>query len=343
MTDPKVAIIILNWNGQYFLEKFLPSVYNSTYSNLEFIVGDNGSTDDSLLFLSQHYPKIKVISNDQNYGFAEGYNRIIEKCPHADYYILLNSDVEVTPTWIEPMVRYMEDNPHLAAIQPKIMAWHQRNNFEHAGAAGGFIDRWGYPFCRGRLFDQVEVDNGQYDQFSEIFWASGAAFMIRKTCWDQSGGFDPLFFAHMEEIDLCWRLKRMGYGIGFCPEAKVYHVGGGTLKKQDSKKTYLNFRNNLWMLQKNLPKAGKNWTLFVRLFLDFIALLKFVFAGQFRNALAVHKAHVSFFKHFYTMQKKREQDQQYPYNVSGVYQGSIVWAYFAQHIRKFSALTKNFR
>lgn len=342
MNHPKVAIIILNWNGQYFLKKFLPSIYNSTYPNLEFIVGDNASTDDSLSFLSTYYPQIRVLSNDQNYGFAEGYNRIIEKAPRADYYILLNSDVEVSPNWIEPMVSYMEQHPNLAAIQPKIMAWHKRDTFEHAGAAGGFIDRWGYPFCRGRMFDHLEVDEGQYDDYREIFWATGAAFMIRSSCWKQAGGFDASFFAHMEEIDLCWRLKRMGYGIGFCPESKVYHVGGGTLHKANPKKTYLNFRNNLWMLQKNLPPKGRNRVLFIRLFMDFIALLKFVLSGKFRDAWAIHRAHVSFFKHYARMQKKRKQNKQYPYEVSEIYRGSVIWAFFVQHIKKFSALKENF-
>lgn len=343
MKHPRVAIIILNWNGRYFLEKFLPSVYNSTYPNLEFIVGDNGSTDDSVDFVRKYYPQIKVLLNDENYGFADGYNRVIAQAPPADYYVLLNSDVEVTPTWIEPMVRFLEMNPDYAAAQPKILAWHKRNIFEHAGAAGGYIDRWGYPFCRGRILDQVESDTGQYDNPAEVFWASGASFMIRRTCWEETGGFDPSFFAHMEEIDLCWRLKRLGYRIACCPEARVYHVGGGTLQKENPLKTYLNFRNNLWMLQKNLPGTRVYAILFLRLWLDLFALIKFLLAGHFRDALAVHKAHLSFFRHFFRVHKSRKKQASVPDKTFGIYKGSILWSYFIKRKRKFSELTKSFQ
>lgn len=343
MNHPKVAIIILNWNGRYFLEKFLPSVYNSTYPNLDFIVGDNASTDDSIAFVKKYYPHIRILQNKENFGFADGYNRIIDQAPPADYYILLNSDVEVTPGWIEPMVEFMQQHSNTAAIQPKIRAWHKRSSFEHAGAAGGFIDQWGYPFCRGRIMDYAESDDGQYDTYQDVFWASGAAFMVRRQCWERSGGFDAAFFAHMEEIDLCWRLKRMGYSIAYCADSTVYHVGGGTLQKENPMKTYLNFRNNLWMLQKNLSSARLYGVLFLRLWLDLLALIKFLGAGQFRDAFAVHKAHISFFRHFFAVQKRRKKLKIYPYDVSEVYQGSIVWAYFIQRIKKFSSLTKNFR
>ena len=245
---PRVAVVILNWNGRFFLEKFLPSVYNSSYPNLEFVIGDNASTDDSVVFVQENYPSVKILTNKTNLGFAGGYNAILKRV-EADYYVLLNSDVEVTQNWIEPVIDYMESYPDIVAAQPKILAYHEKNKFEHAGAAGGFIDKYGYPFCRGRIFNDVEEDNGQYNTPMEIFWATGAALFIKSTAWKASGGFDDDFFAHMEEIDLCWRLKRMGYRIGYVGESVVYHVGGGTLNTSNPKKSYLNFRNNLVMLQ----------------------------------------------------------------------------------------------
>lgn len=333
---PSVAIVILNWNGRFHLESFLPSVYNSTYPNLEFIIGDNGSTDDSIEFIKTNYPLIRIIENDTNYGFAEGYNRVLEKV-EADYFILLNSDVEVTDNWIEPIIEAMEADPMIAAAQPKIRSWSLKTSFEHAGAAGGFIDRYGYPFCRGRIMDTVELDTGQYDDSQEVFWATGAALFIRKDCWKEVGGFDPDFFAHMEEIDLCWRLKRKKYKIWYCSESEVYHVGGGTLDKTNPQKTFLNFRNNLFMILKNarFPKT----TIFIRLWLDLIALLRFAVSGKFGDARAVSKAHVDFFRNYSKMKKKRSEIGD-PFKVSEIYQGLIVWAFFVQGKKRFHDLDK---
>ncbi len=334
MMNPKVAIVILNWNGRFYLESFLPSVYNSSYPNLEFIVGDNASSDDSVQFIRENYPLIKVIENDRNYGFAEGYNRILAQV-EADYFILLNSDVEVKTDWIEPVISAMENDAAIAVAQPKILSWTNRNSFEHAGAAGGFIDQYGYPFCRGRLFDTVETDQGQYNDSCEIFWASGAAFFIRANLWRESGGFDGDFFAHMEEIDLCWRLKRMGYKIWYCAGSEVYHIGGGTLDKSNPRKTYLNFRNNLFMLQKNAKRP--RWTVFKRFWLDFAALLQFMFSGKFDDARAISKAHVAFLRNYRKTHKKRRM-MTAGFEVGQVYPRLLVWDYYVLRKRQFSAL-----
>ncbi|GHE45121.1 glycosyltransferase family 2 protein [Sphingobacterium griseoflavum] len=333
---PRVAVVILNWNGRFFLEKFLPSVYNSRYPNVEFVIGDNSSTDDSLLFVEENYPTIRVIRNPSNLGFAGGYNAILEQV-EADYFVLLNSDVEVTESWIEPIIDYLEQHPNIAAAQPKIKAYHDKDMFEHAGAAGGFLDTYGYPFCRGRLFDSVERDMGQYDDNYEVFWASGAALFIRSSRWKEAGGFDADFFAHMEEIDLCWRLKRMGYGIAVVSDATVYHVGGGTLSASNPKKTYLNFRNNLVMLQKNLPFLPACWIIFVRMWMDLLALLKFLADGKFRDAWAVSRSHQHFFVYFFRNAKKRRSYKQ-TMSTAGMYTKSIIWSYYVNKIRKFSSL-----
>lgn len=333
--QPTVAVVILNWNGRYFLEKFLPSVFNSRYAMLRFVVGDNGSTDDSVAFVHENYPTIEVVSLDKNYGFAEGYNRVIAQV-EADYYILLNSDVEVTPDWIDPVIDLLESDPSIAAAQPKILSYHEREYFEYAGAAGGFIDAYGYPFCRGRIMETREKDLGQYDDACDIFWATGAAFFIRRQVWEEVGGFDGDFFAHMEEVDLCWRLKRQGYRIAYCPDSVVYHVGGATLDKSNPQKTYLNFRNSLFMLQKNLPLGRAIWVIFVRFWLDFIALLFFVLKGRLKDAAAISRAHRSFFKHFKHNARKRDAPQ-YLTDLSGYYPGSMIWSYYLLGKKKFSS------
>lgn len=333
---PKVAVVILNWNGRYHLEKFLPSVFNSRYPELRVIIGDNGSDDDSVAFVHENYPAIEVIQNDRNYGFAEGYNRILSQV-EADYFVLLNSDVEVDPDWVDPVIDLLESQPDMAAAQPKIRAYLNRDEFEHAGAAGGFIDAYGYPFCRGRVMHKVEKDQGQYDDVIDIFWATGAALFIKRRCWLEAGGFDGDFFAHMEEIDLCWRLKRMGYRIGYCPESLVYHVGGATLNKSNPQKTYLNFRNNLLMLQKNLPLGRAIWVIFLRFWLDFAALLSFVAQGKFKDAAAVSRAHRSFFAAFSKTAKKRDQPRLLS-DKRGWYSGSIVWGFYLRGKKKFSEI-----
>lgn len=340
ITYPKVSVVILNWNGRFFLEKFLPSVYNSTYPNIEFVIGDNGSTDDSMAFVKEIYPQIRLIQNDQNYGFAGGYNKVLEQV-EADYYILLNSDVEVTPQWIEPVIEMMERENYVAA-QPKIRAFHKKTHFEHAGGAGGYMDIFGYPFCRGRILHITEEDKGQYDTEKDIFWATGAALFIKSSVWKEAQGFDADFFAHMEEIDLCWRLKKMGYKIGYCPNSTVYHVGGGTLNTSNPKKTYLNFRNNLFMLHKNLPFGQAVGVIFIRMWMDLVALIHFLVQGKGKDAWAVSRAHQSFFINFFKNSKKRKKYSAVEYK-KGVYSKSIIWDFYVNKIQKFSDLpAKNF-
>ncbi|MFZ4861625.1 glycosyltransferase family 2 protein [Sphingobacterium sp. Mn56C] len=337
-TSPKVAVVILNWNGRYFLEKFLPSVYNSIYANITFVLGDNASTDDSVSFVKEYYPTIEVIENDKNYGFAEGYNQILKQVD-ADYYVLLNSDVEVTQNWIQPVIDLMETENYVAA-QPKILAYHNKENFEHAGAAGGYLDCYGYPFCRGRMMQVCEKDQGQYDNPQEVFWASGAALFIKADAWKLAGGFDGDFFAHMEEIDLCWRLKRMGYRIGYCPDSVIYHVGGGTLNTSNPQKTYLNFRNNLLMLQKNLPFFRAVGVIFIRLWLDLLALIHFLVERKPKDAWAVSRAHQYFFLYFFRNARKRKK-YKVPENKTGRYKKSIIWDFYVNKIQCFSDLPTN--
>ena len=338
---PNVAVIILNWNGRNFLESFLPSVIASTYPRLEIIVADNASTDQSIEFLKANYPTVTIIQNDQNYGFAEGYNRAISQL-EFDYFILLNSDVEVSSNWIEPVIDLMESDLNIAVAQPKVLSHSKRNYFEYAGAAGGYLDVLGYPFCRGRIFDTVEEDFKQYDDPSEIFWASGAAFFIKRNYWVETGGFDPDFFAHMEEIDLCWRLKNLGYKIVICPKSTVFHVGGGTLSAESPFKTYLNFRNNLVMLQKNLSSGNAFLIIFMRFWLDLLSLIKYLFEGKPRNAMAISKAHFYFFAHFFKNINKAGKINKSKFNAAGLYRGSIVWDYFMKKKKTFSSLKKTF-
>lgn len=336
MYFPKVAVVILNWNGKNYLERFLPSVLASSYPNLEIVVGDNASTDQSVAFIKTTYPSIRVICTDKNLGFAGGYNEVLKQV-EADYYVLLNSDVEVTDNWLEPVIELMESDSLIVAAQPKILSYRDKTEFEYAGAAGGYLDCYGYAFCRGRLFDALETDMGQYNQATEIFWASGAAFFIKKAVWDESGGLDADFFAHMEEIDLCWRLKNKGFKIMYCPASRVYHVGGGTLSVESAFKTYLNFRNNLVMLQKNLP-AGKAFrVIFIRFWLDLLSLVKFLFQGNAKNALAVSKAHFYFFGNLNRNRKKNHTDKS-RFNTAGLYHGSVVWDFFGRGIKRFSDL-----
>jgi len=340
MTEPSVAAVILNWNGQALLEKFLPGVIKSQYNNLQLIVGDNASTDNSVEFVKTNYPQIRLIVNDHNYGFAEGYRKILEQV-EADYYILLNSDVEVPPNWIQPVIDLMQSDPTIAVAQPKIKWQKKKTEFEYAGAAGGFLDLHGYPFCRGRLFDTVESDHGQYNDTMEIFWASGAALFIKSKQWKEVGGLDPDFFAHMEEIDLCWRLKNLGYKIVYCPDAEVYHVGGGTLDANNPYKTYLNFRNNLIILQKNLPLSDAYFRIFIRMSIDFVAWLHFLLQGKTDFAFAVNKAHFHFLKALTTNAKKRTSRQISFQKHTGQYPSSIVYDYFIRKIRYFSQLKRN--
>lgn len=333
---PKVAVVILNWNGKHHLAQFLPSVTSSVYPNMEIIVGDNASSDGSVSFLETAYPDIRIIRNKENYGFAGGYNAVLSQV-EADYFILLNSDVEVTPDWIGPVIRMMESDSRIAAAQPKLLSFEYRTQFEYAGAAGGFLDVLGYPFCRGRVFDTVEHDLGQYDDDTEVFWATGAALFIKSTCWKESGGLDADFFAHMEEIDLCWRLKNRGYRIMYCGRSTVYHLGGGTLNAESPYKTYLNFRNNLVMLHKNMGAVQAAVVIFIRLWLDLITLIKFLADKKPANARAINKAHTNFFRNFFRTLRKRA-GKPAAFNRTGLYGGSIVFQYFLRGKKKYSDL-----
>jgi hypothetical protein len=274
---------------------------------VDIYVADNGSTDNSLLILGKYFKEVKILLLNRNYGFAEGYNRALAQI-EADYYVLLNSDVEVTPCWLEPMLDYLQKHPDVAACQPKILSHHNRTHFEHAGAAGGFIDRLGYPFCRGRVLAVTEEDKGQYDEVCDVFWATGACLVIRAEVFEKEGGFDDDFFAHMEEIDLCWRLKSRGYRVVCVPQSKVYHVGGGTLHVEHPRKTYLNFRNNLFLLYKNLSPKQLSPVLFLRFFMDYLAAFQLFITGKPQNAKAVFKARLDFRKMLPSFKSKREEN-----------------------------------
>ncbi|MBO5249773.1 MAG: glycosyltransferase family 2 protein [Muribaculaceae bacterium] len=289
-----VAVIILNWNGEALLQEFLPKVIATTNEKLaDIIVADNGSTDNSVEFIEKEFPNVKLLKFTENYGFAEGYNQAIAQTRYK-YTILLNSDAASKEGWIEPIYEYMEAHPQTGACQPKLLSYTTPDEFEYAGASGGFIDKNGYPYCRGRLFSTVEKDNGQYDDICSIFWATGAALAVRSDLYLKVGGLDKLFFAHMEEIDLCWRILLAGYDIKVIPQSIVYHLGGGSLPASNPRKTYLNFRNNLLLLHKNLPDSTRSRKLFVRRLYDTIAWAKFVATLDFKNANAILKAHNDF-------------------------------------------------
>jgi len=338
---PKVAVVILNWNGLKYLSQFLPGVIQSSYPNLEIVVGDNASSDGSVAFLRAQFPTVTIVENDANYGFTGGYNRVLEHID-ADYYILLNSDIEVTDGWIEPVIALMETDEAIAAAAPKIKSFAQQDHFEHAGAAGGFIDYLGYPFCRGRIFYELEEDHGQYNQSGEVFWASGAALFIRKKYWDLSGGFDEQFFAHMEEIDLCWRLKNMGYKVMYCAESEVYHVGGGTLDKENPFKTYLNFRNNLLLLKKNMPVYKSVPIIILRFGLDLLAIFRFMNEGKRKDAWAISRAHQNFVRKLFTSDKKNKARPmpviKSEANLKGMLKCSIVADFFIRKKKHFTDL-----
>jgi hypothetical protein len=339
----RIAIVILNWNGEDLLEKFLPSVVrNSDFDNVDVFVADNNSTDNSINFLQTNFPTVKIIRLSRNYGFAKGYNKALEQVD-ADYFVLLNSDVEVSPGWIKKCMQLFEKNDKIVAVQPKILSYEKPHLFEYAGAAGGFIDKFCYPFCRGRILNEMEPDIGQYNKATPVFWASGACMFIKGRVFKNAGGFDEDFWAHMEEIDLCWRLKNMGYEIWYQPESVVFHLGGGTLSYGSSKKIYLNFRNSLYMISKNLPHKKAKRTFFTRLILDGIAAFKFLFGFHFKGFIAVFHAHISFYKRLTHMRAKRELAK---FQISGdkhpeIYPKSLMWKFFIQKKHKFSDLDFN--
>jgi len=325
----KIAIVILNWNGRDLLKKFLPSVVE--YSSLANIyVVDNASSDDSVLFLEENFPGVNIIKNSRNFGYAKGYNIALKQVSEP-YFVLLNSDVQVTKNWLSEALEIFENQPNTAVLQPKILDYKNKQYFEYAGAAGGFIDKYGFPFCRGRIFSTIEKDNNQYNMISEIFWASGACMFIRKNIFEKFGGFDQDFFAHQEEIDLCWRIKNENFNIKYIPNSVVYHIGGATLNENSPQKTFLNFRNSLYTLLKNHPKKGLFLTIFIRLCLDGIAGIYFLFKTKPKHTFAVFKAHLCFYKNILKTLKKRLPMQKADYFQTK----SIVWNYYVKQNKFF--------
>lgn len=342
---PDVAVVILNYNTRDLLERFLPSVLRTDYPNLRVVVADNGSSDDSVAWLRANYPEVECLPMETNHGFAEGYNRALTFV-EAPFYVLLNSDVEVDANWLKPLIRAFQENDSLGAAQPKILDQLHRDRFEYAGAAGGWIDTLGYPFCRGRIFQAIETDRGQYDATVPVFWASGAALCIRAPLFQQLGGFDSSFFAHLEEIDLCWRVQRAGYEVQAIPASVVYHVGGGTLAYGSSRKTYLNFRNSLYMLLKNESGARLFWVIPSRLLLDGVAALMFLSQRNFGHIGAISRAHWHFFAHARQYWRRRRVDTDRIQKISikaepeikGRYPGSILVAHYIKRIKHFKNL-----
>lgn len=336
----KTSVVILNWNGAEMLRRFLPSVIAySQGEGVEICVADNASSDNSCEVIEREFPEVRLIRLSENYGFAEGYNRALQQID-AEYVVLLNSDVEVTSGWLEPMTDYLDKHPQVAACQPKLLSFQEKSCFEYAGAAGGFIDKYGYPFCRGRIFDVIESDHGQYDDIIPVFWATGAALLIRLQVYREVGGLDGRFFAHMEEIDLCWRLRSRGYGIVCLPFSRVYHVGGATLKKENPRKTLLNFRNNLIMLYKNLPENELYRVMRVRLFLDYLAAFVFLLKGDKNNSLAVLRARKEYMFMRFLFKAERDENLRSASLVSipERFEKSILWWTKVRRCKFFSDL-----
>ena len=336
----KVSVVILNWNGRKMLEKYLPSVVQfTTIPDVEIVVADNGSTDDSLHYLSEQFPSVRQVKLPQNYGFAEGYNRALSQID-AQYFVLLNSDVAVSDGWLDPLCKYMDEHLDVVACQPKIRSAVRPNYFEHAGAAGGYIDAYAYPFCRGRIFSEVEKDEGQYDTIEDIFWASGACLMVRANEYFSAGGLDGTFFAHMEEIDLCWRLRSRGKRIVCHSGSVIYHYGGGTLNVDSPRKTYLNFRNNLLMIYKNQTEEKLYSTLFVRFFMDALAAIMFLIKFDFANFRAVLKAVVEFYKirKNYTQQRFENLSKTINKTIKEHKDFSIVWSFYVRRKKRYNQL-----
>jgi len=331
----KTAVVILNWNGEKFLEKFLPGVIKTSKGTAEVVVADNCSDDNSVEFIKKNFPEVRIIQNPDNGGFAKGYNQALAQI-ESEFYILLNSDIEVTDGWIEPVIELMETDEKIAACQPKILSYYEKNKFEYAGAAGGFIDKYGYPFCRGRVFQSIEEDKGQYDDNTEVFWATGACMFVRSKLFHDIGGFDGDFFAHMEEIDICWRLKHAGYKIMYCGASKIYHIGGGSLNKTSARKTYLNMRNNATMIYKNLPRKQLYPVFFFRFILDLAAAMKFLIDGGFKHFIAVLRAHIGFYFSYRKNRGKRSRIKHR--NVEQIYQGNIAFDHFGQGVKEFAQL-----
>lgn len=332
----KIAVVILNWNGEVLLERFLPSVVKFSGDAIIY-VADNASTDGSIAFLEKEYPEIKIIKNSTNGGFAQGYNEALQHVD-ADIFCLLNSDVEVTEGWLTTIPKAFNTLPKAAIIQPKVLDLLNKEYFEYAGAAGGYIDQLGYPFCRGRIFQTLEKDNGQYDDTKEIFWATGACMFVKKSVFVELNGFDADYFAHQEEVDFCWRAKNHGHKVYYIGSSKIYHLGGSTLSNMNPKKTYLNFRNSLFSITKNLPRHKAFIIIFIRLLLDGIAAVRFIFQLRFKHFLAILRAHFSFYRQFGKMYKKREKTN---FLLKYYTTKSIVWSYFVHHVKNFNILVKD--
>lgn len=328
----KIAIVILNWNGKKLLKQFLPSVIKHS-KEASIYIADNASTDDSVLFIKANYPSIKIIKNKTNGGYTKGYNDALKQV-EADVFCLLNSDVEVTKNWLSPIIETFKNDENTAIIQPKLLDYNKKDFFEYAGAAGGFIDKFGYPYCRGRIFNTIEKDNGQYNDIAEIFWASGACLFIRNEVFKELNGFDEAFFAHMEEIDLCWRAKNLGHNVKYIGTSKIYHVGGATLSNTSPKKTFLNFRNSLFTLTKN-AKGNIFLLIFIRLILDGMAGIKFLFELKFTHTIAIIKAHFSFYCHLSKLLKQRKVLNQ---SIKYYQKTSIVLAYFVNKKNVYKSL-----
>lgn len=332
----KIAIVILNWNGEVLLERFLPSVVQFS-ENADIYVADNASTDGSVSFLKNNFPEIQIIQNTTNGGFAKGYNDALQYVK-ADVFCLLNSDVEVTKGWLDPIIEGFNTLKDVSIIQPKILDLLKKDHFEYAGAAGGFIDQLGYPFCRGRIFQTLEMDHGQYNDTREIFWATGACMFVKSEVFRELGGFDPEYFAHQEEVDFCWRAKNKGHKVYYIGTSEVYHLGGSTLSNMNPKKTYLNFRNSLFSITKNLPRRKAFVIIFIRLLLDGIAAVRFIYQLRFKHFIAIIRAHLSFYRQFRRTYRKREKTN---FILKYYITKSIVWSYFVHQVRNFNILVKD--
>jgi GT2 family glycosyltransferase len=337
----KTSIVILNYNGEKFLRQFLPSVVQFSGS-AEIIVADNASTDNSTNVVKKDFPSVRLISLNKNYGFCGGYNRALNQV-NADYFVLLNSDVEVTPNWLDPLTRLLDTDSSIAALQPKILSWSDRKRFEYAGAGGGFIDSLGYPFCRGRVFSTIEEDLGQYNDERSIFWATGACLMIRASVFKKFNGLDEDFFAHMEEIDLCWKIARTDQKVFYCGKSTVYHVGAGTLGYDSPRKTYLNFKNNLTLLVKHMSTGELMYKFPVRVILDWLATFVFLIQGKHKSAASVIDAHISFLQSFSkTLQKRRALRQQFPtYSKDNIYRGMVLLRYYFAKKKTLGSIVPN--
>jgi len=336
----KTAIVILNWNGLGFLKMFLGIVIKYSIDNeTSVFVADNGSTDGSPEWIAENFSEVKIIRLDKNHGFAGGYNLALNQID-ARYFVLLNSDIEVTQDWLRPLVRFMDNNPDVASCQPKVLSYSQKDHFEHAGAAGCFIDKFGYPFCRGRVINKVEKDTGQYDNQINIFWSSGACMIVKSEAWKKCGGFDDDFFAHMEEIDLCWRFHKAGYRVCFLPDSVIYHIGGGTLSYSSPFKTYLNFRNSLFLLYKNLPDNKLNSVLFIRRIMDGLAAAYFLFQGSFSSVASVWRAHMDYYKSIDKLREKRKVVKKLEINnaYETVLNKSIVFEFYVKGHKTYRSL-----